>query len=58
MKLLIHDAAVAHMMDSRGIEIHTPFINIVLFSSAVLDPRVGHTMEILSPFISVLCHSD
>ena len=27
-------------------------------SSAVLDPRVGHTMNILSPFISVLCHSD
>ena len=31
----------------------------VLFCSlAVLDPRVGHTMDILSPFISVLCHSD
>jgi len=28
------------------------------FSLAVLDPRVGHTMGILSPFISVLCHSD
>ena len=27
-------------------------------SSAVLDPRVGHTMDVLSPFISVLCHSD
>ena len=26
---------------------------------AVLDPRVGHTMDVLSPFISaVLCHSD
>jgi len=24
---------------------------------AVLDPRVGHTMDVLSPFISVLCHS-
>ena len=31
----------------------------VLFCSlAVLDPRVGHTMDVLSPFISVLCHSD
>jgi len=32
-----------------------------MFSScslAVLDPRVGHTMDILSPFISVFCHSD
>jgi len=26
---------------------------------AVLDPRVGHTMDVLSaPFISILCHSD
>ena len=31
----------------------------VLFSSlAILDPRVGHTMDVLSLFISVLCHSD
>ena len=31
----------------------------VLFCSlAVLDPRVGHTMDVLSPFIPVLCHSD
>jgi len=27
-------------------------------SLAVLDPRVGHTMDVLSPFISVLYHSD
>ena len=27
-------------------------------SLAVLDPRVGHTMDVLSPFISLLCHSD
>ena len=28
----------------------------VLFSSlAVFDPRVGHTMDVLSPFIPVLC---
>jgi len=32
---------------------------VVLFCSlAVLDPRVGHTMDVLSPFITVLCHSD
>jgi len=31
-------------------------LNYVLFCSlAVLYPRVGHTMEVLSPFISVLC---
>ena len=30
----------------------------VLFCSlAVLDRRVGHTMDVLSPFIPVLCHS-
>ena len=36
------------------------FSAIILFfcSLAVLDPRVGHTMDVLSPFISVLCHSD
>jgi len=27
-------------------------------SLAVVDPRVGHTMDVLSPFIPVLCHSD
>jgi len=27
-------------------------------SLAVLDTRVGHTMDVLSPFIPVLCHSD
>jgi len=33
--------------------------SVVLFCSlAVLDPRVGHTMDVLSPFIPVLCHSD
>ena len=31
---------------------------LVQCSLAVLDPRVGHTMDILSPFIPVLCHSD
>ena len=31
---------------------------VLLFCSlAVLDPRVGHIMDVLSPFISVLCHS-
>jgi len=33
--------------------------SVLLFCSlVVLDPRVGHTMDVLSPFISVLCHSD
>jgi len=25
---------------------------------ALLDPRIGHAMDVLSPLISVLCHSD
>ena len=31
---------------------HVPFCSL-----AVLDPMVGHTVDVLSPFISVLCHS-
>jgi len=31
----------------------------VLFCSlSVLNPRVGHTMDVLSPFVPVLCHSN
>jgi len=32
--------------------------NVLFCSLAVLDPRVGHTMDVLSPSIPVLCHSD
>ena len=32
-----------------------PLACVLLCSSAVLDPRVGHTMDLLSPFIPVLC---
>ena len=32
--------------------------SLLFCSLAVLDPRVGHTMDVLSPFISILCHSD
>jgi len=32
--------------------------SILLSSLAILDPRVGHTMDVLSPFISILCHSE
>jgi len=36
----------------------TVFRGSVLFCSlAVLDPTVGHTVYVVSPFISVLCHS-
>ena len=39
--------------------VNRPHHHAVLFCSlAVLDPRVGHTIDVLSPFISVFCHSD
>ena len=37
---------------------HYAFLTIMCCSSAVLDPMVGHPMDVLSPFTSVLCHSD
>ena len=37
---------------------HTSGFDVLSCSLAVLDPRVGHTMDVLAPFISVLCHSD
>jgi len=35
-----------------------PVESVLFCSLAVLDPTVGHTMYVLSPFISVLSHSD
>ena len=32
--------------------------SVLFYSLAILDLRVGHTMDVLSPFISVFCHSD
>ena len=37
---------------------NAPMATLLLMFLAVLDPRVGHTMDVLSPFISVLRHSD
>jgi len=37
---------------------HYAFLTIMFCSGAVLDPRVDHTTDVLSPFIPVLCHSD
>ena len=34
------------------------FERLLFCSLAVLGPRVGHTMDVLSPFISVLCRFD
>ena len=33
-------------------------VEVLFCSLAVLDPRVDHTMDVISPFIPVLCHSD
>jgi len=32
--------------------------NVLFCSVAILDPSLGHTMHVLSPFIPVFCHSD
>jgi len=39
-------------------EASSMFCSVLFCSLAVLNPRVGHTMDALSPFVSVLCHSD
>jgi len=40
--------------DGGGWTVCIAFCSLAL----LLDPTVGHTMDVLSPFISVLCHSD
>ena len=49
-----------HRHHQRTIICRSRFIikSVLICSLAVLDPRVGHTMDVLSPFIPVLCHSD
>ena len=44
-------------VDVASLRKHQCPIQRVMFSSlAVVDPRVGRTMDVLSPFISVLCY--
>ena len=51
---------------ARGVYIQTPpfdcpailFRSVLFCSLTVIDLTVGHTMDVLSPFISVLRHSD
>jgi len=44
---------------SKGAQlVHKAVYCSLIWSLAVLNPRVGHTMDVLSPFIPVLCHSD
>ena len=56
----LHREQVARLLVTD--QIHAPAAAAdgpVLFCSlAVLDPTVGRTMDVLSPFIPVLCHSD
>jgi len=33
-------------------------LTVLFYSLTVLDPRVDHAMDVLSLFISILCHSD
>ena len=48
----------ASVKNSRQTEIAVTKCSVLFCSLAVLDPRFGHTMDVLSPFISVVCRSD
>jgi len=57
------DAAVAMLKDEQVRNTKLGLLlqqwrRVLFCSSAVLDPRVGHTVDVLSPFIAVLYHSD
>ena len=58
-RLMFYDtvfyAPLAWSCYSDYLYISRPISSVLL---AVLDPRVGHTMDVLSPFIPVICHSD
>ena len=41
-----------------GCGVYVTSASVLSCSLAVLDPRVGHTMDVLPQLISVLCHSD
>ena len=43
---------------TEQVRIAVSSLDYLFCSLALLDPRVGHTMDVLSPFIRVLCHSD
>jgi len=45
---------VLEMVEIKG----TVTMEVLFCSLAVLDPSVGYTMDVLSPFNPVLCHSD
>jgi len=51
--------AYVHLKRSHDDNSGEFYLYLFLFCSlAVLDPTVGHTMNVFSPFIPVLCHSD
>ena len=45
-------------LTSTQVDLSTSWQSVLFCSLALLYPRVGHTMDVLSPFISILCHSD
>ena len=47
-----------HKVSGLGLVQFRELGDVLFCSLTVLDPRVGHTMNILSPFFFVLCHSD
>ena len=47
-----------NIISKNDVDFSRALVPVLFCSLAVLDPRVGHTMDVLSPFIPVLCHSD
>jgi len=51
-------SACVDNISNAAVRKHVSELLVLFCSLAILDPRVGHTMDVLSPFISVLCNSD
>ena len=50
--------SIRHYCRSPKVQMQGAYHTKTFLFLAVIDPKVGHTMDVLSPFISVLCHSD
>jgi len=54
----MHALVLLYINQHMKVPCFTSSKDVLFCSLAVLDPRVGHTMDVLYPFISVLCHYD
>jgi len=52
------DVVISHTRPDGTVIPSLDLCSVLFCYLAVLDPRIGHTMDVLFPFISVLCHFD